>query len=79
MAEQLSSCALLQWSGFHQFGPWAQTWHCSSSHAEAAPHVAEPKGPTTRIYNYVLGVLWEKKKKEKSRRLATDVSSGANL
>ena len=44
--------------------------HSSSSHAEAASHIAELERPTTRIYSYVLGGLGEKKKK-----LATDVSS----
>ena len=44
--------------------------------AEAASHIAEPEGPTTRIYNYVLGGLWGE---EEKARLATDVSSGANL
>ena len=39
----------------------------------------ELEGPTTRIYNYVLGGFGEKKKKKKKKRLATDVSSGANL
>ena len=53
--------------------------HHSSGHAEAASHIAEPEGPTTRIYNYVLGGFGEKKKKKKTRRLVTDVSSGANL
>ena len=33
----------------------------------------------SRIYNYVLGGFGEKKKKEKKKRLATDVISGANL
>ena len=28
--------------GFRQFGSWVQTWHHSSSHAEAASHTAEP-------------------------------------
>ena len=38
------------------------------------------EGPTTKIYNYILGVFGEKKKKKKKkRRLATVVSSGANL
>ena len=38
------------------------------------------EGPTTEIYNYVLGGLEEKKqKKRKKERLATVVSSGANL
>ena len=52
-----------------------------SSHAEEAPHIAQLQGPATRIYNYVLGDLGEKKKKKKkkkNKRLATDVSSGAN-
>ena len=41
-------------------------------HAEAASHIAEPEGPTTGIYNYVLGGFGEKKR----GRLATNVSSG---
>ena len=49
-----------------------------SSRAETVSHIAKPKGPTTRIYSYVLGAFGEKKKGEK-KRLATDVSSGANL
>ena len=36
------------------------------------------EGPTTKIYNYVLGRFGEKKQ-EKKKRLATVVSSGANL
>ena len=48
-----------------QFRSWAQTWHLSSSHAEEASHIAQPEGPTTRIYNYVLGGFREKKKKKK--------------
>ena len=40
-------------------------------------HTAEPEGPTTRIYNYILGDFGEKKKKIK--RLATDVSAGPIL
>ena len=28
-------------------------------------HIAEPEGPTTRIYNYVLGGFGERKKKKK--------------
>ena len=37
------------------------------------------EGATTRIYNYVLAELWGKEEEENKRRLATDVSSGANL
>ena len=43
------------------------------SHTEVASHIAQPEGPTTRIYNYVLGGFGEK---EKKRILATDASSG---
>ena len=46
---------------------------CSASVAQAFPssdpvavsHIAEQEGPTTRIYNYVLGGFGEKKKKKK--------------
>ena len=34
------------------------------AHAEMASHIAESEGPTTRIYNYVLGGFGEKKKKK---------------
>ena len=37
------------------------------------------EGPTTRMYNYVLGGFGEKKAGGNKRRLATVVSSGANL
>ena len=39
------------------------------------------EGPTSKIYNYILGGFEEEKvgKKKKRRRLATVVSSGANL
>ena len=53
---------------------WILTWHHSSSHAEVVSHIAELEGPTTKIYNYVLGRFGEKKKEKK--RLVTDISSG---
>ena len=37
------------------------------------------KKDTTRIYNYVLGGALGRRRRERKRRLATDVSSGANL
>ena len=49
----------------------------SSGHAEAASQIAQPEGLTTRVYNYGLGGFGEKNKEKK--RLATVVSSGANL
>ena len=55
-----------------------QTWHHSSGHAEAVSHMPQVEGPTTKIYNYVLGGFGEKKQGKK-RRLETVVSSSANL
>ena len=78
MAEWLSSGAPLRWPGFRQFRSWARTWHHSSGCAEAASHTAQPERPATGIYNCILGGFG-KKKREKKRKLATDVSSGANL
>ena len=42
--------------------------HCSSSHAEASSHMAQLEGPTTRIYNYLLGDFREKKKEKKKEK-----------
>ena len=41
-------------------------------------HMSQLEGPATKIYNYVPGGFGEKKQKKK-KRLATVVSSGANL
>ena len=65
MAEWLSSRTPLLQSRLSQFRSWVRTEHCSSSHAEAVSHIAEPEGSTTRIYNHVLGDFEEKKKKKK--------------
>ena len=48
-------------------GSWARawTWHRSSSHAEAASHIAQPEGSATRIYDYVLRGLWGEENKKK--------------
>ena len=78
VAEWLSSCSPLPQPGVRWFGSWAQAWHHSSSHAEAVSHIPQPEGPTTTIYNYVPEGFGEKKKTGKTR-VATDVSSGANL
>ena len=58
--------------GFPGLDPGRGPTHCSSSHAVVASHIEKLEGPTTRIYNYVLG-LWEEKKK---RKIDNDVSSG---
>ena len=70
VVQQPSSHAPLWWPGVHMFKSWAQTLHHSSSHAEAASHIAEPEGPTTRIYNYVLEGFGEKNKKKKKEKIA---------
>ena len=51
-------------------------WHRSSGHLETACLIAQPEGPTIRIYTYVLGGLGRRRRR-KQRRLATDISSGA--
>ena len=73
-------CSTWAAPGFRRFGSWVQTWHRSPGHVEAASHLPQLEGPTTKIYIYVLGGLGRKsKKKRKRRRQATVVSSGANL
>ena len=54
--------------GFLWFGSWEQIWHLSSGHAEVASYIAQPEGPTTRIYNYILGGFAGKKKKKKNEK-----------
>ena len=49
--------------GVHWFGSWAWTPHHSSSHVEVMSYIEELEGPTTGIYNYVLGGFGERKKK----------------
>ena len=64
MAEWLSSCFHFGGPGFHGFASWAQTWYCSSGHAEVASHIPQLEGPTTKIYSYVLGGFGEKNRKK---------------
>ena len=72
MAKWLGSWAPLRWPGISPVWIPAPTWHCSSGHAEAASHVAQPEALTTGIYNYVLGGGFgetkEKKKKKTGNR-----------
>ena len=52
---------------FRWFESWAQTWHCSSNHSEAASHMPQLEGPTTKNIQLCAGGLWgEKGKKIKS-------------
>ena len=59
MAEWLSSQLCFGGPGFRQFKSWAQTLHRSSGHAEAASHMAQLGGPTTKkhtaMYQEALG------------------------
>ena len=51
---------------FRWFESWARTWHCSSNHAEAASHMPQLEGPTTKNIQLCPGGLWrEKGKKQK--------------
>ena len=43
---------------FHWFESWAWTWHCSSNHAEAASHMPQLEGPTTKNTQLCTGGLW---------------------
>ena len=65
VAKWLSLCIPLSSPGFRRFGSWVRTWHCSLGHAEAALHMPQLEGPTTKIYNYVLKGFGEKKQGEK--------------
>ena len=39
-------------------------------HVEAASHVLQLEGPTTIIYNYILGEFGEKKQKERKKKIS---------
>ena len=66
VAEWLSSHALLRRPGFHGFGSWAGTWHRSLGHAEAASHMPQLEGPTTKNVQLCAGGLWGERGKIKS-------------
>ena len=52
---------------FRGFESWVQTWHCSSNHAEAASHMPQLEGLTTKnIQLYTRGLWGEKGKESKS-------------
>ena len=79
MAQSLSLCAPLWWprvspvqilGADNSTTPQAMLKRCPTYH--------NPEALTTRIHSYVLRGFGEKKK-EKKRRLVTDVRSGVNL
>ena len=49
---------------FRWFESWARTWHCSSNHAEAASHMLQLEGPTTKNIQLCTGGLWGEKGKK---------------
>ena len=49
---------------FRQFESWARTWHCSSNHTEAASHMPQLEGPTTKNIQRCTGRLWGEKGKK---------------
>ena len=49
---------------FHCFESWARTWHCSSNHTEAASHMPQLEGPTTKNIQLCTGELWGEKGKK---------------
>ena len=57
MAKCLGLCAPLRQPGFCQFGSWAQT----SSHVEAASHMPQLEGPTTKNTQLCTWEFGEKK------------------
>ena len=66
--------------GFSGLDPGRGHGKGSSGHAEAASHPAQPEVFTAKMGDYILGGLrGEEGKTKTKRRLATDVSSGANL
>uniref|UniRef100_A0A9L0II43 Integrin alpha FG-GAP repeat containing 2 n=1 Tax=Equus asinus TaxID=9793 RepID=A0A9L0II43_EQUAS len=54
-------------AGFLWFRSWAWTWHRSSGHAEAASHMPQLEGSTTKIHNYVLRGFGEKAERKKKK------------
>ena len=57
--------ALLGGPGFAGLDTGCGRTHRSSGHAVAASYIEELEWPTTRIYNYLLGLWWGKNKKRK--------------
>ena len=65
VAEWLSSHTLLQWPRVSRVQILGAEMALSASHAVVVSYIAEPEGPTTGTYSYVLGGFGEKKKKKK--------------
>ena len=59
------ACSAAGSPAFRRFESWVQTWHCSSSHAEAASHMPQLEGPTTKSIQLCTWGLWGEKGKNK--------------
>ena len=73
MAKWLNSRPPLQQPRVLQFTSWTWTRHQSSSHAEAASHMPQLEGPTTKNIQLCTGGLWGEKGKIKSLKKKNDV------
>ena len=69
VATWLSSCAPLWRPRVSPARIWAWTWHHSSSHAEAASHMPQLDGPTTKNIQVCTTGLWGEKEKKKDSPL----------
>ena len=67
MAEWLCSCALPQRPRVSLVWILGMNMHCLSGHVEAASHMPQLEGPTSKIYNYVQEGCGEKKQKKKRK------------
>ena len=65
VAEWLSSRARFGAPGFSRFGFWVRTRYGSSGCAEAASHMPQLEGPTSKNIQLCTGGLWGEKGKNK--------------
>ena len=64
---------------FRWFESWARTWHCSSDHAEAAPHMLQLEGPTMKNIHLCTRGLWGEKRKNKIFKKKNSYVGALNL
>ena len=67
MAEWLSSCTLLCQPRISLVQVLGTDMAPLAGHTDVVSHMPQLEGPTTKIYNYVLEGLGEKKQKKKER------------
>ena len=64
--------------GFSGSDPGGARSTAQSGRVEVMSHITQPEGPTTRIYNYVLGDFGEKKKKKEKKMFVNTLCLYAN-